>query len=133
MRFYIRFLYSQIGIITKDTIAGMELVRSIILQIALCNCYTEVKIGCIYNKNKVIQSQQWDFCRWLPHIWDANRQKRFIAGNEVEASYSMICCRFLKKEKKYLYPVRQKKFCHIIFCLLQKNNFWKEKCFLNIS
>ena len=29
--------YSQIGIITKDTIAGMELVRSIILQIALCN------------------------------------------------------------------------------------------------
>ena len=77
--------YSQIGIITKDTIAGMELVRSIILQIALCNCYTEVKIGCIYNKNKVIQSQQWDFCRWLPHIWDANRQKRFIAGNEVEA------------------------------------------------
>lgn len=53
--------YSQIGIITKDTIAGMELVRSIILQIALCNCYTEVKIGCIYNKNKVIQSQQWDF------------------------------------------------------------------------
>lgn len=48
--------YSQIGIITKDTIAGMELVRSIILQIALCNCYTEVKIGCIYNKNKVIQS-----------------------------------------------------------------------------
>ena len=66
--------YSQIGIITKDTIAGMELVRSIILQIALCNCYTEVKIGCIYNKNKVIQSQQWDFCRWLPHIWDANRQ-----------------------------------------------------------
>lgn len=42
--------YSQIGIITKDTIAGMELVRSIILQIALCNCYTEVKIGCIYTK-----------------------------------------------------------------------------------
>lgn len=126
--------YSQIGIITKDTIAGMELVRSIILQIALCNCYTEVKIGCIYNKNKVIQSQQWDFCRWLPHIWDANRQKRFIAGNEVEARrlfYDLL--QIFKEREEVSISGKAEKFCHIIFCLLQKNNFWKEKCFLNIS
>ncbi len=77
--------YSQIGIVTKDMTAGMEIVRSIILQIALCNCYTEVKIGCVYNKDKIVQSQQWEFCRWLPHVWDANKQKRFIAENEVEA------------------------------------------------
>ena len=77
--------YSQIGIITKDISEGMKLVRSIILQISLCNCYTEVKVGCIYDRNKVIQSKQWEFCRWLPHIWDANKQRRFIAENAIEA------------------------------------------------
>ena len=125
--------YSQIGIITKDTIAGMELVRSIILQIALCNCYTEVKIGCIYNKNKVIQSQQWDFCRWLPHIWDANRQKRFIAGNEVEARrlfYDLLQI-FKEREEVSISDKSEKILPHYIY-LLQKNNFWKEKCFLII-
>lgn len=95
--------YSQIGIITKDMTVGMELVRSIILQIALCNCYTEVKIGCIYNKNKVIQSQQWEFCRWLPHIWDANRQKRFIAGNEVEARRLFYDLLQIFKEREELF------------------------------
>ena len=114
--------YSQIGIITKDTIAGMELVRSIILQIALCNCYTEVKIGCIYNKNKVIQSQQWDFCRWLPHIWDANRQKRFIAGNEVEARrlfYDLLQI-FKEREEVSIFGKAEKILPHYILFVAEE-------------
>ena len=60
--------YDQVGVIEAEMNDGMVIVRNLILQIALCNCYTEVKLACIYDKNKVMQYEQWGFCRWLPHI-----------------------------------------------------------------
>ena len=77
--------YNQIGIIGEwnETFIGM--LRNIILQIAFANCYTEVKMGFIYNKERIIQSKQWDFCRWLPHTWDKNKQNRYIAENKEQA------------------------------------------------
>lgn len=108
--------YSQIGIIAKDEVMGMGVVRSIILQIALCNCYTEVKIGCIYDKNKVAQLEQWEFCRWLPHIWNANRQKRFIAENEIEARrlfYDLLQI-FKEREELYISDKSEKVLPHYI-------------------
>lgn len=77
--------YSQVGVIEAEMDDGMVIVRNLILQIALCNCYTEVKLACIYDKNKVRQYEQWGFCRWLPHIWDSDRRKRNIAENLSEA------------------------------------------------
>ena len=77
--------YNQIGIIEGCGDEGMAIVRNLILQIALCNCYTEVKLGCIYDKDTITQYGQWDFCRWLPHIWDSSKQKRLIAQNQGEA------------------------------------------------
>lgn len=77
--------YNQIGIIGQDEKVRMSLLRSIILQIAVSNCYTEVKVACIYDKDKIGQSGQWDFCRWLPHIWDSDRKKRYIATSHTEA------------------------------------------------
>lgn len=77
--------YDQVGVIEAEMNDGMVIVRNLILQIALCNCYTEVKLACIYDKNKVMQYEQWGFCRWLPHIWDSDRRKRNIAENLSEA------------------------------------------------
>lgn len=77
--------YDQIGIIANAGDKVMEIVRNLVLQIALCNCYTEVKIACVYNENKRVQYGQWDFFRWLPHIWDSDEQRRFIAQNQTEA------------------------------------------------
>lgn len=77
--------YDQIGIIGEDIQSEMSLIRSIILQIALNNCYTEVKIACVYDKDKLGQAEQWDFCRWLPHIWSNNGQRRYIATCHHEA------------------------------------------------
>ena len=79
--------YNQIGIIGSVQEKLMGIIRSMILQIAICNCYTEVRVGCVYNEDEIIQSEQWDFFRWLPHIWDENREKRFIAGNQTEARH----------------------------------------------
>ena len=77
--------YSQIGIVGENESRGMALIRSLILQIALSNCYTEVKVACVYDKDKEVQSGQWDFVRWLPHIWDSERKKRYIATKQAEA------------------------------------------------
>lgn len=77
--------YNQIGIIGEAENVRMALFRSIILQIAVSNCYTEVKVVCIYDKEKVGKSGQWDFCRWLPHIWNDDRQRRYIATSHTEA------------------------------------------------
>ncbi len=77
--------YNQIGLIEGSGDAGMAIIRNLILQIALCNCYTEVKIVCAYDKDRINQYGQWDFCRWLPHIWDGDKKKRFIAQNQAEA------------------------------------------------
>lgn len=77
--------YNQVGVIEAEMDDGMLIVRNLILQIVLCNCYTEVKLACIYDKNKVMQYEQWGFCRWLPHIWDSDRRKRNIAENLSEA------------------------------------------------
>lgn len=77
--------YSQVGIIAEYTDKGMEIIRNLVLQIAMCNCYTEVKIVCVYDKNKMVQYGQWDFFRWLPHIWDSSKQRRFIAQSQAEA------------------------------------------------
>ena len=79
--------YNQIGVIGSVQEKLMGIIRSMILQIAICNCYTEVRVGCIYNEDKIIQYEQWDFLRWLPHIWDEDRKKRFIAGNQTEARH----------------------------------------------
>lgn len=79
--------YNQIGIIGSVQEKLMGIIRSMILQIAICNCYTEVRMGCVYNEDEIVQSEQWDFFRWLPHIWDENRKKRFIAGNQTEARH----------------------------------------------
>lgn len=79
--------YNQIGIIGSVQEKLMGIIRSMILQIAICNCYTEVRVGCVYNEDEIIQSEQWDFFRWLPHIWDENWKKRFIAGNQTEARH----------------------------------------------
>ena len=76
--------YDQIGIIGEEK-RSMDLIRSILLQIALNNCYTEVKVVCVYDGDKPGQSEQWDFCRWLPHIWNNNGQRRYIATCYHEA------------------------------------------------
>lgn len=77
--------YNQIGIIGEAEKERMGLLRSIISQVAVSNCYTEVKIACIYDKDKIGQLGQWDFCRWLPHIWNNDRQRRYIATSRTEA------------------------------------------------
>ena len=54
----------------------------IIMDIAVHHSPEEVKIICVYPED---ERTQWEWLRWLPHIWDTKRKKRFLAFSKDEA------------------------------------------------
>ena len=76
-----------IGIIGGDRQKGaLDIARILSTQLAANNCYTDVKIGCIYNKNDEKQVSTWNFAKWLPHTWSEDKKTRFLASTKEEAS-----------------------------------------------
>lgn len=58
----------------------------LLLQIAACHCYTEVKTVCFYQKDRQAQSAFAACIKWMPHSWSADRRFRYLAGDEQEAT-----------------------------------------------
>ena len=60
----------------------IELIRQMILQIAVFHSYDEVKMVFLLKKEDLKRLEQ---IRYLPHMWDDSRSIRFIATDEAEA------------------------------------------------
>ncbi|MDC7292487.1 type VII secretion protein EssC [Butyrivibrio sp. DSM 10294] len=76
-----------IGVIGGRTMAGgVQVVRNLITQIAANDSYTDVKIALVYNEKKTSLSKEWDFVKWLPHVWNESKKFRFIASNKETVS-----------------------------------------------
>ncbi|MDE7287652.1 MAG: DUF853 family protein, partial [Lachnospiraceae bacterium] len=73
-----------VGSLYREEIIGVLL--QLLLQIAACHCYTEVKMVCFYHKERTRDQEIADCMKWLPHSWSANRKVRFLAGDDKEAS-----------------------------------------------
>ena len=54
----------------------------IIIDIATHHSYNDVKIVCIYSES---EKKDWEWIRWLPHVWDTMRTKRYIACNPEDS------------------------------------------------
>ncbi|CDG35330.1 FHA domain-containing protein [Acetivibrio thermocellus BC1] len=54
-------------------------VRALIIQLATFHSYEEVKIVLVYPKE---EADEWEWIRWLPHVWNENRQIRFLANDK---------------------------------------------------
>jgi S-DNA-T family DNA segregation ATPase FtsK/SpoIIIE len=65
---------------------AIEISKILSTQIAANNCYTDVKLGFIYNQDSSNDDKQWDFAKWLPHVWAEDKKNRFIATCKEEAS-----------------------------------------------
>lgn len=59
--------------------------RLLMIQMAACNCYTDVKIVLVYDENNSDDRKQWEFAKWLPHVWAGDRKIRLIAADKREA------------------------------------------------
>ncbi len=63
---------------------AFDIVRLLTAQIAANNCYTEVKLVYLYDKKK--DEEDWEYVRWLPHVWSGDKKTRFVASDKAEAS-----------------------------------------------
>lgn len=75
---------SLIGII-GETNSWAQVIKTLIVQIAGNNSYTDVKIAFVYDAANTPNAKGWDFVRWLPHTWSEDKSIRFYATNKNEA------------------------------------------------
>lgn len=97
----------MIGIAGGEEKAGAYTVAYILAaQIATQNCYTDVKMGFVFQEEQGEGSSRWEFARWLPHTWSADKKVRYVASNKNEASdifYELTkILRFRSEEKTVL-------------------------------
>ena len=65
---------------------GIVAVRNLIAQIAANNSYTDVKLVFIYDEKKNGIGREWDFVKWLPHVWNETKTFRYVACDKESAS-----------------------------------------------
>ncbi len=74
-----------VGVAGGDNREGAnEIAKVMIAQIAAANCYTDVKIGVIYDGSCDIDREIWNFAYWLPHVWSGDKKIRYIATSKAE-------------------------------------------------
>ena len=64
---------------------AIQIVHDIVAQIAVNNCYTDVKMAFLYEKKSANDEKNWGFARWLPHVWTEDKKIRLIAEDKKEA------------------------------------------------
>ncbi|MGN1419674.1 MAG: type VII secretion protein EssC [Acutalibacteraceae bacterium] len=78
----------------------IEQVKNMIISLTTLHCYTDVKLVGIFDEEEY---DDWADLRWLPHIWDNNKERRYIAFHKDECH--AICDSFndmLKTRKREL-------------------------------
>lgn len=63
---------------------ALDVIHALSAQIGANNCYTDVKLIYIYNGNE--DPEQWEFAKWLPHVWSEDKKTRYVASCKEEAS-----------------------------------------------
>lgn len=74
-----------IGVIGGEKKHGaIEVLHNLVAQIAVSNCYTDVKMAFIYDEGDD-ENNRWGYMKWFPHVWSEDKKTRFIARNKAEA------------------------------------------------
>lgn len=64
---------------------ALDILRCMVAQIAVNNCYTDVKMAFFYDAKSEEEKQNWEFAKWLPHVWSEDKRTRYIADNKKDA------------------------------------------------
>lgn len=77
--------HKLIGVVGGEHKKGAyEIIRLLTAQIAANNCYTDVKLIYLYDRNK--DDENWEYTHWLPHVWSEDKKTRYVASDKSEAS-----------------------------------------------
>lgn len=63
---------------------AVDVMHSLVAQLAVSNCYTDVKLAFIYDEGKD-DGRDWEYMKWFPHVWSEDKKNRYVAKNLVEA------------------------------------------------
>ena len=77
----VSFFEDYITGIIGDRKLTKEFASGLIFQLSALYGYDEVKLVFIYDES---EKDDFDFVKWLPHVWDDERKFRFIATNNSE-------------------------------------------------
>ncbi|MDD3279892.1 MAG: type VII secretion protein EssC [Lachnospiraceae bacterium] len=64
---------------------AIELMHILTAQIAANNCYTDVKLVFIYERDRC-NASDWECMKWFPHVWSQGHKTRYIAADKTESS-----------------------------------------------
>ncbi len=92
--------YSQIGLISESESVRMSLVRMMAVQMSFSHCYTDTKIGLIYDEADRITKDVWRFMRWMPHVWSEDQTYRMIASDMESARRLLFHLLSIIKERE---------------------------------
>lgn len=81
------FEKNLIGIVGGDNkVKAVEVAKLLSVQLAANNCYTDVKLGYIYDNASSADYGKFQFAKWFPHVWSEDKQTRYVASSREEAS-----------------------------------------------
>lgn len=69
----------------KNKAGAMQLMNILAAQIAANNCYTDVKMGFVYDRIGEGNAAEWECMKWFPHVWSEDRKTRYFASDTLEA------------------------------------------------
>lgn len=78
--------HKTVGLIGGSDYKGaIQIIKLLAAQIAANNCYTDVKMIFVYDKNNSYNAGTWDFAKWFPHVWSEDKKVRYMASDKQEA------------------------------------------------
>lgn len=98
--------YRVVGLVgNEEDLKGF--CRALVTQIVTHHSPDEVKLAAFMSK---MQTGEWDWLRWLPHVWDDKRSGRFLfqdgsyQAQVLEQLHSLLQRRLWMKEKEQAIP-----------------------------
>lgn len=96
---------ARLSLLKKNTVGFVGdrskvvgLVKNMLLTLTTAHCSADVRIVGIFDEK---EREQWEALKWLPHIWDDDRQFRTLAFDRESAhSLCEIFCDMLKKRQE---------------------------------
>ena len=68
----------------EEKYGAFALMRTLVLHLAATHCYTDLKLVFLYDSDA--EAREWEFAKWLPHVWSEDRKIRYTAGSRSEIS-----------------------------------------------
>ncbi len=103
-----------------------SLCKSIILQLVALHSYDELKLVLICDEQEF---SEWEFMKWLPHIWNDEKTQRFMAVNldEVKELSTLLDLNVLSKLQTGTSNVDYSKIAPY-YCIISASRDLADKC-----